>query len=549
VSGARLNFKTSALAVIAGGLASTIAPPEPITPTAWAAAHLVVPDGPYAGSLFNPELTPYLREPLDFFCGECPVNKIVIRKSAQTGFTLLALAAIGYSIDREPCRVMVVQPTDAALSEFNREKLQKAIDETPALKSKVRAQTSRSSQGSTTYSKQFPGGSLTLAIATSTADLRGKTIKKVIKDEASEYPDDLDGQGSPHGMIEARYESFLATADWKELNISTPVIKGACYIDAEFEAGDQRCWHMDCPGCGVPFRFEFKPGKTFCFSKGYPHEAHYVTECCGTVIEAHRKNALVRAGRWIATAEGRGKFHSYHFDALSSPFVPWDRIAERFIEAKDKPPKLKTFDNLTLGIAHEPKGDAPDHIRLMERREHYERGVVPAPGLLLVAGADVQHSGIWIEAVAFAKDRQSWCVDRDFLEGDTTDSERGAFLLLTQWYDRHFSDAFGAQRQIDALAVDAGDGGRANQVYAWTRGRHRAFAIKGMPGWTHPSHRHADQGQHQPQGQENRPRRDLVAGRDVGPYGRVLRQSAQGGAQGRPGDRPARVLPFWHLAR
>jgi hypothetical protein len=30
VSGARLNFKTSALAVIAGGLASIIAPPEPI---------------------------------------------------------------------------------------------------------------------------------------------------------------------------------------------------------------------------------------------------------------------------------------------------------------------------------------------------------------------------------------------------------------------------------------------------------------------------------------------------------------------------------------
>jgi hypothetical protein len=33
------------------------------------------------------------------------------------------------------------------------------------------------------------------------------------------------------------------------------------------------------------------------------------------------------------------------------------------------------------------------------------------------------------------------------------------------------------------MAVDAGDGGRANQVYLFCRGRHKAHAVKGMPGW------------------------------------------------------------------
>jgi phage terminase large subunit GpA-like protein len=62
---------------------------------------------------------------------------------------------------------MVVQPTDAAVSEFNREKLEPAIKSTTVLGRKIEPQTSRAGEGSTTYSKKFPGGSLTLAISTS----------------------------------------------------------------------------------------------------------------------------------------------------------------------------------------------------------------------------------------------------------------------------------------------------------------------------------------------------------------------------------------------
>lgn len=481
-----LHFKRSALAIVAGVLAGALAPPPLLTPTEWASQNLVVPDGPYAGERFDPKLTPYLIEPLNFIADEDPANKAVIRKSTQTGFTLLAIAAVGFTVDVQPCDMMLIEPTDSALTDFNGEKLQRAIDASPTLKTKVRPQASRSGKGSTTYSKRYAGGSLILAIATSTADLRGKTRKKVIKDEASEYPADLDGQGSPHKMIEARYESFLATGDWKELNISTPVIKGACYIDAEFEAGDQRFWHVPCPGCSEEFVFRFDR-KHFIFNDEFPYNAHYVAPCCGTVIEAHDKNALVRKGRWIATAEGGGKHRSYHFDALSSPFVPWDTVAKRFLEARDKPAELKTFDNLTLGVAHEVRGDAPDQAGLMARREDYRPETVPAEGLLLVAGSDVQHNGIWVEVVAYGADQQSWSVMHRFLEGETTDPERGAWLELVKVYDQQFPDAFDGMRQIDAMAVDAGDGGRANQVYAWTRGRSRAFAIKGVPGWTSPA--------------------------------------------------------------
>jgi phage terminase large subunit GpA-like protein len=477
------EFKHNALAIIAGTLAALLAPAEPIMPSAWAAKNLIVPDGPYAGQPFKLELTPYLAEPLDFFSSDCPDNKQVVRKSKQTGFTTLAIGACGYIADVEPADVFLIEPTDSSLSDFVNLKLQPAIDNSPALARKVSPQMTRSGKGSTTYLKRYPGGSLLMGIATSTADLRGKTRKIVIRDEASEYPDDLGGQGSPHDMISGSYESFLATGDYKDAAISTPVVKGACYIDAEFDKGDQRYWHVRCPGCGEKFVFTFDLSR-FKFNERYPYEAHYVAPCCGSVIEGHQKNALVREGEWIATAPAPGKHRSYHFDALSSPFVPWDVIAQRYNESKDDPARLKTFHNLTLGLAYEIKGDAPDHARLMALREDYARRRIPPRGLLLTASADVQANGIYVEVVAFTQNRESWSIEALFLDGDTTDPDAGAFAKLSQVYETVWPDSFGGGRRVDAFGVDSGF--RSHVVYAWTRARDGCFALKGGDGWQRP---------------------------------------------------------------
>lgn len=479
-----MNKRPKALAIVALALASVIAPPERVMPSAWAVRNLVVPDGPRAGEKFDLSLTPYLREPLDALAPDSGVNKVSSRKSAQTGFTLLGIAFVGHSIDRDPCRMMVVQPTDSALSEFMNDKLGEAITNSPALKRKIYDQVSRSRKGSTTYVKRFAGGALTAAIATSTADLRSKTIKKVFKDEVSEYEADLNQQGSPHEMIARRYESFLRSGDWKELNVSTPTLKGQCYITEEFEAGDQRFWHVACPGCGAAMRFDPLSGN-FKFETVHPFRAHYVSSCCGTVIGEDEKYDLVAQSPygWVAANPG-GRHRSYHFDSLSSPFVPWNVIAERIVKAGDDPAKLKTLYNLTFGLAYEMKGDAPDHQRLMERREDYPRMVVPPLGLILTGAADVQMQGIWYEILATAPDGQEWTVDYGYLSGDTDDYRGGAFAKLHEIYAREYPDAFGGKRRVDAFGVDSGY--RSNVVYAWTRSRVGTFALDGRDGWARP---------------------------------------------------------------
>ncbi len=161
----------------------------------------------------------------------------------------------------------------------------------------------RSGQSSTALSKRFPGGSLTLTGANSAADLRSKTVQRVACDEIDEWPLDLDGQGDPMEMVDARQISFHATGDYKKFEASTPTIKGQSRIDSAFESGDQRYWQCPCPHCGTFQRLVFG-GKDrdhgLKFNKEWPYEAHYVCSDCGCAIEHHQSVKWCRPGNgWL----------------------------------------------------------------------------------------------------------------------------------------------------------------------------------------------------------------------------------------------------------
>lgn len=243
----KVSYARSAFTVIGAAFIAAFTPPSPMTPSQWAAEHLIVPDGEYKGRKFDPALTPYLVEPMDILGPDSEANEAAVMKSAQTGFTLALQAVIGHSIDRDPCDMLLVQPTDSALADFNSQKLQRMIDATAVLKAKVSPQVARSGTASTTYEKKFGSSSLALAIATSAADLSSKTIKKAFCDEIDRYPANLDGQGSPLELVDARQTMFKAFGTWKRAYVSTPTIKGASEIERRYEAGDKRQWHVRCP--------------------------------------------------------------------------------------------------------------------------------------------------------------------------------------------------------------------------------------------------------------------------------------------------------------
>lgn len=483
--------KVPALARMAGLLADLVDVPAREAPSVWASKNFRVPDGPLAGELWDPDLTPWWQEVVDALGPDSDVNKVVVKKGAQSGATVAGLIFLAHSIVFDPCRMMVVQPTDSLLTKFSRGKLQPSIDKCAPLKRLVRSQTSRSAAGSTTYIKAFPGGELNLALASSVNDLSGDTVKKILKDEVDRYPEDVGGEGPPSKLIESRRKTFSLTGDWKEFAISTPTIKGASEIDADFEAGDQRYWNIRCPDCRKIGRVLFKQLRGVHTGDAAPH---YIMECCGVVqTERKMRRVIARAkeegGGWVVENPG-APHRSYHFDDLTSPFEEWSKICQLAKDAEGDPAKEASFVQRTLALAYEAKGDAKDHALLMERREDFPRGVIPPDGLLLTAFADVQHNGIWVMVMAWGFDKQSWVVEAKFLPGDTTDHHSGAFAALhEEVYARDWPDAWGRSRRLDAMGIDSGDNqdGRAHAVYLFARTRHGVFATRGVSGWSAPA--------------------------------------------------------------
>lgn len=475
-----------AAAMVAAALALGLMP-DPVTdPVTWGADHLVLADGPHAGARWDPDVTPYFREPLSLLAADSPHTYVTVRKSAQVGFTNIGIVWIGSIIDQTPARAMVVFPTLSSVQDFNREKLNPTIEATPTLARKVSETRSRSLRASTALSKRYPGGMLTLTGANSAADLRSKTTKFQFRDEIDEWPVDLDGQGDPYAMADARLIAFHATADYKVLEGSTPTIRGASRVDQRFEAGDQRYYHVRCPHCGDEQRLEFGGRDVrhgLKFEPVWPHRAHYV--CLnGCIIEHHEKRGMVLAGRWIADKPEPGRHPSFHISALYSLLTTWDEIAARFVAAKDDPTQLKAFVNLWLGESWEERGDAPDWQRLLLRRGDYPRGVLPPGAYVVTTAVDVQKDGIYFETIGWGADLQSWSLDVGFVAFDTSDrSEMGR--RLDALADRGVLDAGGRVWKADRIGVDAGY--QTQNVYDWVRRHPGALALKGVPGWYRPA--------------------------------------------------------------
>ena len=256
------------LALVARRLESVVRP-KPLVPFArWLQENIVLVDGPQAGQPWSPHGAPYLPGIADCLDVEDASTLVTVRKSQQTGVSILALAWSLYIADRAPANTLYAAPNGDMLRELNSQKLQPLIDRWHQHigREVILPMTSRSSIGSTTYEKKFPGGYLGLANANAVMDLSSKTVKFGVKDEVSKW-EDIPTYGDPEKLFIGRFTAFRRIEEYKILELSTPEVDSGdedaesdahCRIDRSFRRSDQRFWHVPCPGCGVFFAFAFE---------------------------------------------------------------------------------------------------------------------------------------------------------------------------------------------------------------------------------------------------------------------------------------------------
>lgn len=418
---------------------------------------------------------PYQREPMDVFT-DPSVHTIVLMVARQTLKTEVINNCIGYTIDQDPGPTLVVQFRDTDCKKFSKIRLAPMLRDTPCLRGKVSEEKSRSGQNQLDY-KSFPGGHLSIVASGSPGNLAALPIRYLFCDEIDKYPVSAGAAGDPISLAQGRQEEFW---NRKTVLACTPTIESASRIEAAWKESDQREYELKCPDCGeyqIPDWDQVKSAPDAVTRADKANSARYCCAACGSEWDDIARWAASKAGRYRATAAFNG-IAGFRVSGLARLGTKLSALVNEYLSKKDSPEAWKTFVNEQLAELWKEKGEAPEHRRLYDRREDYPIGTVPAGGLFLTCGVDVQKDRIEAEIVAWGRGKRSWSVDYRMLQGNPANEADQVWSQLDELLDEQFEHESGQLLPLLRMAVDTGYA--TNQVYAWCRTRGpRAIAVDG----------------------------------------------------------------------
>ena len=418
---------------------------------------------------------PYQKEIMDAIT-DIGIKKVVVMSAAQVGKTdAMILNPIGYYIHYEPSPIMVLQPTIQMAEAFSKDRLSPMLRDTAVLTDKVNDKSRNS--GNTILQKIFPGGHVTMVGANSPSSLASRPIRILLADEIDRYPATAGSEGDPLFLATKRLTTFW---NRKEVNVSTPTIKGLSRIEVEYENSSKGEWHTPCPCCG-----ELQPltWSGIVFDKDDLSEIGYVCSKCGVISSEVEWKEGFKDGCFIHE-DPENPVKGFHLNTLASTLATWREVVEKFLVANEEVKKgnvelMKVWINTELGETWEEDGETIDEEELMKRRENYNCEI-PVDVLYLTAGVDTQDDRFEIEVVGWGPEYESWGIKYAALYGDTGNMQDQVWNDLDIFLSQTFEKPDGTKLKIIATCMDSG-GHRHNQVYKFCKPRfnRRIFAIKG----------------------------------------------------------------------
>lgn len=459
------------------------APPEELTVSMWAEKfRRLSPENAAEAGPWRTSRTPYLEEPMNAF-NDPKVTNIVMVAASQVGKSEFLLNCIAYAIDQDPASTMFILPTLDDARKFSRLRIAPMIRDSKPLRAKVSDVKTRDSSN-TLLQKAFPGGMLTITGSNSASALASTPARYIFGDERDRWALSAGTEGDPWELAKARQATFY---NKKSVETSTPTIKGRSNIEASFDRGTRERWCHQCPECGEwheiifdQIRFEFET-TTVNRKKNYTiTRINWLCPSCGCLISEDRMRR--QPAKWIAEnpdAYKRG-VRSFWLNAFASPWITWSTIAQRFLEAKNDPERLKVVYNTLLGELWEERGEIEDEEGILARREEYP-AELPDGVLALTCGVDTQDNRLEYEVVGYGHFGEDWGITKGVIMGRPDTEE--VWQRLDDVVDHVYKFANGTGLKISVTLVDSG-GHYTQEVYAACRKRYtkRVFAIKGRGG-------------------------------------------------------------------
>jgi phage terminase large subunit GpA-like protein len=402
-------------------------------------------------------------------------KRVVLVAGAQMSKTELLLNLIGYRMDIDPAPILFISASQRLAESVSTSRLMPMIRSTPALLDKL--DTSRSKLKIT--EKFIAGQRLGFGWAGSAIELSSHPAHTVLIDERDRMAGDVDGEGDPVALAEARTATY---ADGKVVVVSTPTLEGASPIWDLYSGGTMSRWTWACPDCLTYFAPEFAllqwdPKATPQQAK---RSARLACPHCGSLIEDKHRAKMNAGGRYEITGDADSDCASFHISGLASPWRTWGEAAKQWIEAvrSGEPGRCQAVKNTTFGELFVLEGERPTVTALEGLKGAYVQDEVPVEARVITAGVDLQGDKLVYAVRAWGPKATSWLVHHGEIWGDTDQAE------VWEQLAELVSADYGALK-MRLMLVDSGF--RPDRAYAFARRfPGRVQASKGHAGLAKP---------------------------------------------------------------
>lgn len=416
----------------------------------WARHNRILPPDSAEPGPYCPEKTPYLL-PIFEAVESTKYHQIVVMMGAQQAKTDgLCLNVMGYWLDCKPAPMMYVVPTQAMAEAMSKDRFDKMLKSTPSLWGKLAK--GRKNQVTEKY---IAGTRLAFAWASSASNLCSMPACLVILDERDRMPDNVDNEGDPVILADARTATYPNS---KVIIISTPLILNLSPIYKLYEAGTQNKWCLPCPQC----KEYFFPMSTHCQweeKDGNVKSAWLVCPNCKAKIDDEQRKQLLPQGKYIAENPEAG-IASFWVDGLCSP---WRTIFSSVVKLVDAQKTMQSgvvqgIINTEFGEPYEDRGESFAPKLVEDLRRPYKRGTMPADVQVLTMGVDVQSNCLYYAIRGWGQNDQSWLIQHGYiLEATDTESSWNRLEALIRTPIQ--------KKVISFVCIDAGY--RSEFVYAF----------------------------------------------------------------------------------
>lgn len=433
---------------------------------------------------------PYQKEIMDAFT-QPGIHCVVVKSASQIGKSDIMNNVIGRFAHLDPAAIMMIQPTIDMAQDYSKTRIAPMIRDTGVLSQlfyNVKAKGDSVGVGktrdgnNTILSKLFPGGRLIMCGANSPAGLASRPVRVLLADEVDRFPDSAGGEGDPVDLAAKRMTTF-----WNYVMglFSTPTFAGESRIEAEYLEGTQEEWQYECPNCHeyhlLTHRNMLTDHDEYIDKKKKRHvTVHAVSwrcpDCGFTFSEQQMRHVPQKYVMQNASALKKGA-RSFFVNCWASPWLPWAKVMQEWLEAQGDPEREKVIVNTRFGEAYERKGAFDSTDKFLQRREPYG-AELPDGVLILTAAVDVQDNRLEYEICGWGENEECWGIKKGIILGAPDTPE--VWAALDEQLDREYRFKNGTGLIVPRTFIDSG-GHYSKEVYAYSMRRlaRQRFAVKG----------------------------------------------------------------------